>query len=702
MGVVDYVALICSERESRRPVIDREPLIDGKALDRIDGLARQILALTDLHLSAGGPDTDAFEQVRRRMVRRRMYVQGPGFEFQESELIEALFGDEQTERDLIAAIGFSAADALQINEAIIEVSLRKLEERSRDGRALPTLLERELQDAGPLLEKLKLSDMLPQLPPRERARWLKEFGQAFTFLALGTTMQVSIQEVADATGIEAARVGAFFEEFSTPFGQSHTSSLGTEVLRIRRRPLLDDGDGQFLLSSHIALHWALRPGLEQALKENHRVWTAFDRRRSRVVESKTLDCLARALPGSQSYPGATFELEEDGEKRRYEIDGLIVCDTIMLTVECKAGSLTPAGERGAPGRVSKRLRDLLVSAATQADRARRALERDDPCFVSAEGTKIRLPDQVSEVFPIVVTLQDLSEVTTTIWELEKAGLLPESVATPWALSLFELELISDLTEYAAMLIHFLRRRSRLNVLKRVDASDELDWWMYYLERGLYFDRQLEGPESPDVIHLMSMTDPLDAYYLFTRGQRTKPAKKPRQRLPRELRALLDCLNERKLAGYIEASVALLELDDKAREELLRGYRRLRETTASDGEWHNLSLLVAREASFGITFMTAPGANLDQLEQRLGQYSVAKKYQSQLRKWVAFGWCEETPGLLDLVGVFIGDWRPDSFLDERLDEMGLDPTKPVEPRDTAGPLRPPRAAVRPPPRRKSAS
>ena len=141
----------------------------------------------------------------------------------------------------------------------------------------------------------------------------------------------------------------------------------------------------------------------------------------------------------------------------------------------------------------------------------------------------------------------------------------------WALSLFELELISDLAEYAAMLIHFLRRRARLNVLKRVRASDELDWWMHYLERGLYFDRNFDGSDAPDVISLMSMTDPIDAYYLWKRGDRTKPAPKPRQKLKRDLRALLDTLHDHGRSGYIETSVALLDLDDHGREELMRGF-----------------------------------------------------------------------------------------------------------------------------------
>ena len=46
-------------------------------------------------------------------------------------------------------------------------------------------------------------------------------------------------------------------------------------------------------------------------------------------------------------------------------------------------------------------------------------------------------------------------------------------------------------------------------------------------------------------------------------------------------------------------------------------------TEDDGEFHNMSMLVGRDDSLGITFMTSPGSHVGCLENRLGLYSIAK-------------------------------------------------------------------------------
>jgi hypothetical protein len=687
LAIPDFLLLLCAQRPSRAPTVDGEGgrLIDGPILDQIDGLVREILELTNLHLALKLQSArDAIEELRGRLLARRMFVQGPGFEFQGRELLAVLFGSEKIQAALVAGIGFTEQDALAISDGLEEASLSKFSDRSRDGRSLPELLKQALRnDETELLNKLGLPlEQLAEMADGEREQALDSMGAAFTFSALGSTMQVTVAEVAAQSGVAAERVQQFFDVFSIGFGEPSERLMGTAVLRARERPIITDGQGNYLLVSPLALLWAIRPALEDSLKGGP-AWHPFERARAEHVEAAALDHFQSALPGSKAYRSVTFEVDEDGTKVRYEIDGLLICDTVMLVIEGKSGSLSAAGRKGSPARLGKHLRDILVKAAEQAGRARRTLDQRDSAFFTEDGEQLQLPPQVSEIFPIVVTLEDLSEVTTVIWELEEAGLLPENVPTPWALSLFELELISDLTEYAAMLIHFLRRRARLNVLKRVRASDELDWWIYYLEHGLYFEGEFEQPEAPDIISLGSMTDPVDAYYFYKQGLRTDPAPKPRQELPSELRALLDTLHDRARSGYLEASVALLDLDDEARTELMRNIRECREKTEADGEFHNMSMLVHRDGSLGITFMASPDSGLDRLENRLGLYAIAKKHQTRLRRWVMLGWCAGTPHLLDIIGVMIGDWRADPNKDELLEDMGLDQSAPLSDTDGSG-------------------
>jgi hypothetical protein len=704
MAIPDYLLLLTAQRGSREPTVDpvTPSLMRGELLEEINGHVRSVLELSSLHLNeaVAHADESSFEQLRRRLVGRRMIVQGPGFPFQEREVIGRLFGSEAISATLLDTIGFTATDALALAEAVVGVGLDHFYERSRRVKSLPKLVDTAFaRGDGEQLEKLGLDqDELKSMSRAQLRKTLKELGAGYAFLGLGTTMAVTAAQVAAAAQVDVVRATAFLDRFSIPFSQPPKTLLGMELISGRERPILRDASGNYLLASHMALLWSIRPALETSLKSGP-AWHRFERGRAEFVEGAAIAHFEAALPGSRAYRSVTFEVEEGGEKRSYEIDGLLICDTVMLIVEGKSGALSQAGRRGSPARLEKHLRELLVKAAGQADRAKRALGDPDHEFIASDGTRIELPEHVSEIFPIVVTLEDLSEVTTVIWELQSAGLLPETIPTPWALSLFELELIADLTEYAAMLIQFLRRRARLNVLKRVRASDELDWWVYYLERGLYFDKDLEGEEAPDGIFLQSMTDPIDAYYLWKRGVRTKRAPKPRQKLNGGLRSLLDALHAAGRTGYLEASAALLDLDLRGREEVVRGFRRIREMTSEDGGFHNFSFVVGGEKAFGISFFTGPGDDLGPLEDRLRAYSLAKKYQCQADRWIGFGWAAGTRYAIDLVALVLFDWRQEDELDDLLEEMNLDPSAPVVMTDGGPQIVAPKSARRPPARRR---
>jgi hypothetical protein len=64
--------------------------------------------------------------------------------------------------------------------------------------------------------------------------------------------------------------------------------------------------------------------------------------------------------------------------------------------------------------------------------------------------------------------------------------MPDGVTLPWVVTLHELEQVCDLIDWPVQLIHFLRRRSRLNQLGGLTASDELDRRMHYPMYAWYF------------------------------------------------------------------------------------------------------------------------------------------------------------------------------------------------------------------------
>ena len=214
-----------------------------KILDKADELTKSVFDLTNLHLAHKAQEGgSSFEKLRSKLVARRMFVQGPGFEFQLRELMSALFGREKTKEALLAGIGFTAEDALAISDVVLEVSLRKLAENSRTGQALRGAVEEAVQSGDTdWVEQVGLpAEQLSGMSKAERARTLRDLGRLFTFSDVGTTMQVTEGEVASESKVGPDRVKAFFETFSTEFAQPTKTLMGTEVLRGRERPILAD------------------------------------------------------------------------------------------------------------------------------------------------------------------------------------------------------------------------------------------------------------------------------------------------------------------------------------------------------------------------------------------------------------------------------------------------------------------------------
>jgi hypothetical protein len=92
----------------------------------------------------------------------------------------------------------------------------------------------------------------------------------------------------------------------------------------------------------------------------------------------------------------------------------------------------------------------------------------------------------------------------------------------------------------------LLRPGRFILLELGDrvASDELDWWMLYLQTALY----VEEEDLEVRVRYASLTDPLDAYYMYVRGERSEKAPKPRQPLGQRFKEVLEFLDERRPPG----------------------------------------------------------------------------------------------------------------------------------------------------------
>jgi hypothetical protein len=317
------------------------------------------------------------------------------------------------------------------------------------------------------------------------------------------------------------------------------------------------------------------------------------------------------------------------------------------------------------------LKEVVQGAAVQLERAQRALIEGDVLRIRVDKRWIEVDtSHVRRVFLVAVTLEDLSFVAPTVWDMVHLSILPEGSVPPLLVNLHDLEIICEVVDLPALLVHYFARRGRLNRQELVRAPDELDLFVHFLRHGLFFEEGTEEPD-PDVIFLPSLTDELDAYFLWRHGLRTKPAKKPTQKMHREFRRVLEQLDEVRPKGFVEASLTLLDFGAEGRRAFGQGLAQQRRRAAGDRTFHDLTIGVDGPPKVGVSVLTAPEALRKELPERVRVYSAAKKYQLHADLWLGFGVVAGAKQAFQAYVLSQEPWVEDEELATLVQELGLE-------------------------------
>jgi hypothetical protein len=631
VAAFEVAASVVVDRSARRPT-DAQPGFDLRAaMDALEELQTLRIFLVYDQTSAS---EDQLADVRANASAFRTGVRGPSYPWQERTTLHDLFAHPVVEASLRKELGLSIEDILSVEHAIEELGAHRLNARRAAARNAEkeTLNAVERVRSGKSARNLKMqgiAEHLASLPQADATKRVQELCLMWMGHELGDTMSFTATDIATTTGLGETACERMLSLLALPFEKSQTASLNVE--RFREQPLLvDDQRRYFCVSVHLLL-WGLRPALERVLKGmGGKAFSTFEKHRTRRVEERAMVALSKALRPDSFATGLHYEIEEDGETKRPELDGLLRVDNALILVEAKASSMRAGHRRLAPS-IAEWLRKEVGGGARQARRARQALASATPAPLSDEHNQpveFDLQD-VRRAFEIVVVLEDLPAIGPATWQLARDGVLP-SEPIPWVVSLHELETICDLIEWPVQLIHYLMRRRRLDEQRHLWAVEELDFFMYYLTDGLFWEIE-EPPAHPGL--LASQTDPLDEYLLSKHRQGRRRVRRPSRRLHRDVRALLSALDGLIAPGRLDAQLVLLEFDGKIATRIASGVQQARRNAARE---HRLRDMTFITEEFGVTVMGSPPEQRNALGRELMSYCHLKKHQHKMDAWVGFG------------------------------------------------------------------
>jgi hypothetical protein len=262
-----------------------------------------------------------------------------------------------------------------------------------------------------------------------------------------------------------------------------------------------------------------------------------------------------------------YDCVDAGQVKRAEVDGLFLFDDTLLIVEAKASKFSDEARRGAIKSLKSDLDAIIDKAYQQGNRVLELVrsEKDVPFFDVAGKEVVRLRlSRFARAFLVSVSLEKLSSLSTSLFALRSLGLI-QGREWPWSVALNDLRVIAEITDHPTTFLHYLTRRVACSGFEQLTASDELDMFAHYMQRGLFFEND-EQFKNADLYMIASHTDDIDRYYEFQQGLR-KEAPKPRIRMLPRFEQLISTLEAARPSNFVTACLALLDFDDSTRSKI---------------------------------------------------------------------------------------------------------------------------------------
>ena len=201
------------------------------------------------------------------------------------------------------------------------------------------------------------------------------------------------------------------------------------------------------------------------------------------LEQKTADFLKRIFPESEIFLNPKYR---DGNEL---CDVLVLHDRKVFIVQCKTKRLRYVSQIGKNFQSIKD--DLTKGVKESFEQAIRARDY----FFTNQSTKIKVSNgellvdskQISDIFPMSVTLGSYQNLTTRLANTNPTLNLFSDNQYPWAISLFDLGVVTELIEYPSMFIHYARRRLAVERTNFQLMADEVDLLGFYFSQGLFFE-----------------------------------------------------------------------------------------------------------------------------------------------------------------------------------------------------------------------
>lgn len=356
-------------------------------------------------------------------------------------------------------------------------------------------------------------------------------------------------DVARHAGTDESSVRTILDSVASSWESQPSFRLPSEPNLARAYPVTPLGTGRY---------WVPRPW---DLVHSLGIWLTGE------IQSRSLDGLKRKVETARKRclevltaerlkiifgAAAVFENQHyDSAEGHGEVDSLVASGDMPIIVECKSGSLTPSGRRGAPSRVERVVQDVMAEGLDQLRRASTYVTNGGREYAPRQGaqTAALIDERVSDVIRILVTYERMDPLAS------QAGRLTHAEDSPgtWVVGIADFMMVSDVLTHPAEFVAYARRRCQLAESKALPYV-ESDLLGAFLEDRLSDVLETANRPEYDLVTFGYTSTAVNQYFTF-REMGQDPSR-PSTSVPGPILAFLSEILEKEAW----ASVACLVMD----------------------------------------------------------------------------------------------------------------------------------------------
>jgi hypothetical protein len=360
-----------------------------------------------------------------------------------------------------------------------------------------------------------------------------------------------VDKIADILQTESNKILSIVYKFAYRFGDLNSCNIDYFGLDnpIWKSPIIKLDDKAFFCFIPMVFFSFILPIMDELISNISK--DELSKRRSEYLENKIEEIAKTRFPENNILKN--FKWHDNGVE--YETDLIVFIDSCIIIFEAKSGRIDPSSFRGAPKKLERDIKKLLIDPNIQSQRLKNKLfdlirnpKKDD-------AIRKRLPvdlNNIHKILRVSVTLEYFAALQANIKKLKKTDWIPHDINYCPTMSLSDFEKVFDILTHPVEIIYYLEAREKLE-MKIHYIGNELHLLGNYIDYRLIFP----FTEEQMLISLTHMSKIIDNYYdSLDEGLALE---KPKVKISKTFSAILSQLEKRKIHRWTEMGTIMYSL-----------------------------------------------------------------------------------------------------------------------------------------------